>query len=1295
MILQLHASAPSDVPVKPSHGILGFGADPSDGKLPAGPYDLFPLLSTGDSLPGTPNLVIERIISPAVNDAGQVGLALELNDRTTSERDFIFDLFVHDSNGLNRIAGTAGVKGDGDFALNQNGTMAFRVEDSLIVADSERVLYRIQPGDPTPVPSASEGGVTLGRLHTRERFFNDRDETVFVSELSDGRSGLFQADLDSIEAMAIELERIPGLAGQLYPMGSLERAEGVLVDGLLVVLLNHGIDGILLFTESGVVPLAFEGDRILPGLTVRTLKLLDADDAGRILLVVNSEHLLLWTGTTFERLLGPGTVLPGLPGPSHKISSGYIMSEDAVFFTLLREPLGGIFLWKCSQIHKIAVDGDPSPMGDRLQLTFSNSPFPGHGGRLLYPFPRPASTAEAVFEARIPERPFRVPMVWQRGTLLPIDLSLEPVSKDPAGLLQGLTPLGTDATGSILLRGNLCCQHESLFWARPASPRTSYIPFLAHGTAGTLRYQSTLEMLNTSHFPALVRVEFFSAAGTQLQASTDEFLIPVEGTSTVSVQEPELSTGYAKLTVENGATLLPSLKLRIFEGDSLLGRSVISAEVPATQWDLIVDVSSGSPLPLSLTNPNRAPLTFELELRDREGVVVDQAEMRVDEGRQASFYVSTIFPLLASGDFSGRLSLRSGRPFLIAAFSQLGLKLFPVPLFSEAEPSPQWGFKTRFPLERSGERFGLVRANRQGTIAFTVEAEDIPTQLWVLTPQDSQQLLPVSSFPPSTPGFPYQDAQVAAVNEAGQVLFALQRAEDQISELFLFRDGEQRKIYEWEGGFTTPIGAALSPSGLVALRGEQLVLIDAGAQVLVRSTDLLPDGSGDVWGRIEVTSFNRNSDLVFATPRGAGLFADGKVRLLTRTDQFPGVPDNPVDILDARLNDSGQTFFRAAWKEDVLTTKIGLFVHHEGQTRSAVLPGDVLPDSADISVVQVGSFQLDSEGRAVAAVWVQEEESREYIVFLRVPADTGAAETLLRLDSQPGISEIYGFDVAPDGSLLIHASEGEPQSVWLWSSGVLRKVLGGDLPGESSITPAFVRRVNPVKMLESGQMVLDLEAEGGRGDGIYLGQLRYTRKYLPLIVQGTFGPSSYGSRLLLSNPSPQESTVRIQPMAPDGAQTTPTEVVTLAAGATRAVEFDQTPGLLGWAQLESEGAIQALLRITQAQDGSIGSEIFTKASILRHRATLRGHLSRKEDTALSLVNPYPRTMTVELELTGRRGSVTRELVISAGGQSTWLSSQEFLQGSPPLRTIRLRSGLPFPILPLQLEGFSPVVAPLR
>ncbi len=99
------------------------------------------------------------------------------------------------------------------------------------------------------------------------------------------------------------------------------------------------------------------------------------------------------------------------------------MSEDAVFFTLLREPLGGIFLWKCSQIHKIAVDGDPSPMGDRLQLTFSNSPFPGHGGRLLYPFPRPASTAEAVFEARIPERPFRVPMVWQRGTLLPIDLS--------------------------------------------------------------------------------------------------------------------------------------------------------------------------------------------------------------------------------------------------------------------------------------------------------------------------------------------------------------------------------------------------------------------------------------------------------------------------------------------------------------------------------------------------------------------------------------------------------------------------------------------------------------------------------------------------------------------------------------------------------------------------------------------------------------------------------------------------------------------------------------------------------
>ncbi len=341
-----------------------------------------------------------------------------------------------------------------------------------------------------------------------------------------------------------------------------------------------------------------------------------------------------------------------------------------------------------------------------------------------------------------------------------------------------------------------------------------------------------------------------------------------------------------------------------------------------------------------------------------------------------------------------------------------------MPLFSEAEPSPQWGFKTLFPLVRRAESFGLVRANRQGTTAFTVEADRIPTQLWVLSPEDSQQLLPVSSSPLSTPGPPYKAAQVVAVNESGQVLFALQRADDQVSELFLFQEGKQRKIYEWVGGFSTPLGAALSPTGLVALKGEQLLLIDGRTQLLVRSTDPLPDGSGDVWGRIQVVGFNRNSDVVFGTTFGAGLFAEGEVRLLARADQFPGVLDNRVDILDVRLNDSGQAFFGAAWQESVLTTKTGLFVHHEGWTQPAVLSGDILPDSASLKVAWVGGFRLDSQGRAVVAVTLQEGESRQYEAFLRVSADTGVMETLLILDPQTGIDAIFDFDIDPKGTFF-------------------------------------------------------------------------------------------------------------------------------------------------------------------------------------------------------------------------------------------------------------------------------------
>ncbi len=651
-ILQLQASPPGDISADLSHSAFGLGADPSGSRLPAGPYDLLPLLSSGDPIPGTANTVIERIFSATLNDAGQVGLVLELDDPTTPERERIYDLFVHDGKGLNRIVGTKGFRPSGSFELNENGTMAFFVEDFLVVANSDRLLYMIRSGDPAPVLSASGEELTLGRPHAPARFFNDQEEIVFVSQLSDGRSGIFRAGLDRIEAIAVEFEPIPGLPGQVFPRDSLARAQTILLNDSLVVLLDHGINGILVFSESGGVPLAFEGERILPGLTVKSLDLLDADASGRILFVANSEHLLLWTGAVFEQLLDPATVLPGLPGEPREIPSGYITPEAAVFFTVVREPLGGIFFWERGQVHKIAVDGDPSPIGDSLQISYRSSYAP-FLGRQFQAFPRPASASEAVFSATIVGELFNVPIVWQRGTLLPIDLTLELVAKDPAGLLEHLTPLGTDGTGSILLRGHLCCHHDILFWAQPASPRTYYIPFLAKGILGSLQYGSTLEVLNISPFPAIIRVELFSAMGALLQASESELLVPSDGALAVSIQDRRLLTGYAKVTVENGATLILSIDLRLFEGQALLSRTVIPAETPAAESDLIVASSSGSRLPLAVTNPNQIPLVLELELRDRAGVVVDEGEIRIDEGQQASFYLSTIFPFLASGDFSG------------------------------------------------------------------------------------------------------------------------------------------------------------------------------------------------------------------------------------------------------------------------------------------------------------------------------------------------------------------------------------------------------------------------------------------------------------------------------------------------------------------------------------------------------------------------------------------------------------------------------------------------------------------
>ncbi len=1238
--------------------------DAPDRSLPAGPFDLTPLLVEGQPAPGREPLLVDEINSVGYNRSGTAVISTQLDDPSTPESDRIFAVFVDDGGQPRPLPLEEAVQG-GRVEINERSSVAVLSNTRFTVLHEGGTIFSVAAGDLAPV--AGEGGdpLTFETLRWITRTLNDRDELGFVAELSDGSRGLFVASREGVRLLARPGDPVAGRPDRALAGTELERAEFLSNDGSIVLADNRGV---VVADGSGLTGVALAGDLLDSGLLVESLQWLDADDAGRILLTVNEDHLLLWQACAFTSLVGPGTRLPGLAAGSFEFQAGYLVPGGPIYFTAVDEATGGIFLVDGDALFKVAVDGDRTAGGEPFQVSVRVTGFGAYDGRRIINFPRPASAGQAIFSSSAG------PLVWRRGQLLSFDL--EGLASDTGTRpLVSLLPIASDTSGRILVRATQCCDTRMVFRVRDAEPRLRHLPYLAVGAG----FQTTIEALNLSPFAARVMVELYDSAGSPLR-EPEQLVFPPGSNSVFLSRFPRPVQGFARLTVDNGARVALSSTVDLLDGDFVLSSVTIPGRDPSPRAEFLFEGALPR-LALALSNPGADPMEIGARLLDAEGAVAATAQITLEPLHQRSLYLPALFTS-AQHQGAGRLLLDSDGPFLATLLKQSGVQLAYLPPLEELPPEVRYGFVNVFPSE---VRLGPVRANRQGTIAFSTDRRD-RAEVWVGGAEGFVRILPGDGFPPDSGTVPpYHEASLWGINDAGQVLFSAGDRDGVLRDVLLWDGGVTRKLVELDPAELFRV-AALGDTGVVALGGSRLTVIQ----------DTVRDFPVD--GPITHLDVNGRGDVAFTGAAGVGVYQDGRLVVAAAAERLPGTERaDSVSLSQTAINERREVFFRAAWRRNFALLGTGLFASVERVPRLLLQSGQPLPAHPEWTIARVGEFELDRDGYPVVDVEVFDGLSRQSVALIRALPSGERLETVLLADPELRILSFRGVSFGPGESLAVHAWQPERGfSAWVWDGRELFPVLsaGERVPGQRARPGAFPRGVSYVRMLETGAIVSNLELAGTPVAGIFLGEPRLQESVIPLFAQGRFGSLEYQSHVLLANRGEVPASVQVEIFASGGELVGRGTFPELAAGAVLTLPLEAGEPLLGWIRVQSSAPVAALLQLSVSGAAAPRGEVFLEAALLQRAGHFRSFALAftGQDTAAALVNPFGRMVTAELEVRDSSGrSWRRQLEIQPGRQATFLHSRDAdLSGA-----FRVRSDFPLPAAALRIANRILSVLPVR
>ena len=346
----------------------------------------------------------------------------------------------------------------------------------------------------------------------------------------------------------------------------------------------------------------------------------------------------------------------------------------------------------------------------------------------------------------------------------------------------------------------------------------------------------------------MATVQELDARGNPLSLPSDVQVAGFEGVD-LSPSSSDLAAASVRVTVSDGAEVIPAISLEEFKGVQILSRSSLSAVLAQTESHILPASDFNSATPVAIRNPSDQVLELNLVSYDTDGRPLGNASLEVPANQLLTAYAGSLMGHPSSE--AGRVELKGSRPFQLAALTQIDDRVFQLPVHGSVPP--QWGVRTLFPLHVQ-DRSESFRVASTGEVAIAFRHGGTP-QVWLVNQTRAHRIF--------GPGLEPETPQIESVNSLGQVLFSLEGQNSGSAVKLMLWDGSKvRQIDSWPKG-SFPRRHLLTDSEVVVSWGREVRLLEGKeSKLIVKQGDPVPDGGE--WGVTTWAQFSDQGVLYFA-----------------------------------------------------------------------------------------------------------------------------------------------------------------------------------------------------------------------------------------------------------------------------------------------------------------------------------------------------------------------------------------------------------------------------------------------
>jgi hypothetical protein len=593
--------------------------------------DVWPLVVTGDAIPGTPNFRFIGFSQPVINASGTVAFLGDFVDPAT------------------------GLTGSGILKIAGGQVIPVMLEGQPLPDVAGRSFGAALYG-----PWINNNGDILFAAYTNEPV---PPQVVIFPEFV----AVFVESGGKLRRIADYNTPVPGAFGQTF-VRFIENMQINDKGDILFSGQGESTAGTFLVSQ-GAIQLVSTGGSV------------SMNNRGDLLLGINSTLSIESGGSITPAvsfpLTVPGTNQTAIGGDSVTLNddqSIVFIGTNTVFTGRFYDPYqNSVLRWGRGGLQKIVAAGDPVPGFNGA--TFAEDFMDAH-----------SNPTSAIFMSRrqqVNVNPFGVLTRADQNGQLSV-LASEDQFVDGIGTLDLIASpnLDTQQGNLVTFLAGAAAGSETGIYAATAAPQfTLRFPQIADGGGGAVGgWRTSIILANRSATAANATISFFNNDGTPLslavggsQQSQTSIVVPALGVAEVQTQGGEPSTVAGWAQVQSDQNLTGSAIFGLLDGS---GNSVTEVGVPSSlalnSMSVFAQNGATTSTGIALANPNSVGATVTLTLKDSNSTQLAQTSVTIAGMGHLSRYANELFPSIPPGEFQGKIEVLSTLPLVGLTLRQRG-----------------------------------------------------------------------------------------------------------------------------------------------------------------------------------------------------------------------------------------------------------------------------------------------------------------------------------------------------------------------------------------------------------------------------------------------------------------------------------------------------------------------------------------------------------------------------------------------------------------------------------------------